>query len=76
LISEAKSPTYSKFSFFLTNALKIRFRTLSAAESDAVEVNVSSVEKLSGSATVTYSLPGRRQEAPNISAPKRTRIYK
>jgi len=43
--------------------LNIRLRTRSAAESDAVEVRVSSVEKLSGSATVTNSFPARLQDA-------------
>jgi hypothetical protein len=59
---DARSPTYSKFSFFLTNELNIRFRTRSAAESEAVDVSVSRVEKLSGRATVTYSLPVLRHE--------------
>jgi len=40
----------------------------SAAASDAVDVNVSSVEKLSGNATVTYSELVRRHENDKAAA--------
>jgi len=42
--------------------LKSRVRILSAAESEAVVVKVSSVEKLSGRAMVTYSVWARLQD--------------